>query len=121
VVDVDRFLSGSHREFERTAAEACPMNQLARQIEATVGSRGPGERIGVGSEAQLRIAAATVSDAPPGMITAATVVAVGGQDDAAAIESLIGEIANEFRLKTELRVHLGSFSVRFSRAQNREK
>jgi hypothetical protein len=92
------------------------MNQLlARQIEEAVGSHRPDECVGLGCEAQLRIAAATVSDAPPGLITATTVVGVLGQDDAAAVAALIGEIADEFQLKTELRVHLGSFSVRFSR------
>ena len=92
------------------------MNPLvARQIEETVGSCRPGECIGLGCEAQLRIAAATVSDAPSGLITATTVVGVFGQDDAAAIESLIADIADDFQLKTELRIHLGSFSVRFSR------
>jgi hypothetical protein len=113
----DRFLSGPNRQFERTAAEACPMNELvARQIAETVGSTRPDECVGLGCEPQLRIAAATVSDAPLGLITATTVVGILGQDDCAAIEALISKIGDEFHLETELRVHLGSFSVRFSRA-----
>jgi hypothetical protein len=92
------------------------MNQLlARQLAETVESHGSGNCIGLGCEAQLRIAAATVGDASPGLITATTVVGVLGQDDAVAVQALVSEIAHQFRLKTEFRVRLGSFSVRFSR------
>jgi hypothetical protein len=91
------------------------MNQLlARQIEEAVGSTLDGVSPGLDWKAQLRIAAATVSDAPPGLITATTVIGVLGQDDAAAVESLVGDIAEEFGLEGELRMHVGSFSVRFS-------
>jgi hypothetical protein len=55
-----------------------------------------------------------VSDAAPGLVTATTAVGVLGQDDAAAVEALVAEIADELQLKTEFRVHVGSFSVRFS-------
>ena len=89
---------------------------VARQTEKSVESRFAAECIGLGCEAQLRTAAATVSDASPSVITAATVVGIFGQDDAAAIETLIADIADEFQIVTELRLHLGSFSVRFSRS-----
>lgn len=90
------------------------MNQLlTRQIEEAVGTTRDRRCSGLGCEAQLRIAAATLSDAPPGMITATTVVGILGQDDTAAVESLVAQIAEAFSLKAELRMHLGSFSVRF--------
>ena len=96
------------------------MNQLlARQIEDAVGSTRDGVCSGLDCEAQLRIAAATVSNAPSDLITATTVVGVFGQDDASAVEALVADIAAEFQLKSELRLHLGSFSVRFSRCQAR--
>jgi hypothetical protein len=60
VVDVDFFLWGPSWQFERTAAEACSMNQLlARQIEGTVGRTHDGRCCGL--EKQLRMAAATMS------------------------------------------------------------
>jgi hypothetical protein len=92
------------------------VNQLlARQIEDAVGTSRDGLCSGLDCEAQLRIAAATVSDAPPGLITATTFVGVLGQDDVAAVEAMIAEVADEFQLKTDFWLHLGSFSVRFSR------
>ena len=92
------------------------MNPLvARQTEESVESRFAAEGIGLGCEAQLRAAAATLRGASPSVITAATVVGIFGQDDAAAIETLVADIADEFQLMTEFRLHLGSFSVRFSR------
>jgi len=92
------------------------MNQLlARQIEEAVGANRDGLASGLGNEAQLRIAAATVSDAPPGLITATTLVGVLGLDDAAAVESLVADIAREFGLESRIHMHVGSFSVRFSR------
>jgi len=92
------------------------MNQLlARQIEEAVGANRDGPASGLGNEAQLRIAAATVGDAPPGLITATTFVGVLGLDDAAAVESLVADIAREFGLESRIRMHVGSFSVRFSR------
>src|SRR5262245_61761210 len=94
------------------------MNQLlTRQLKEAVTPPRQGECVGLGCEAQLRVAAATLSDAPPGLISATTVIGVLGQDDAAAIETLIADIADEFLLKSEIRSHLGSFSVRFSRRQ----
>jgi hypothetical protein len=98
------------------------VNQLlARQIEEAVGTIRDGPCCGLGCEAQLRVAAATVSDAPPGLITAATVVGILGQDDVPAVEAMVSDIANQFQLKTDLRVHLGSFSVRFSRRQDQRE
>jgi len=92
------------------------MNQvLARQIEEAVGSTQDGTCVGLRCEAQLRIAAATVADAPAGLITATTVIGVLGQDDVPAVEAMVAEIADEFLLEADLRVHLGSFSARFCR------
>lgn len=92
------------------------MDQLfARQLEKIVGSCRPAECVELNCEAQLRIAAATLCDAPPGLVTATTAVGVLGLDDAAAVEALVADIADELQLKTEFRIHLGSFSVRFSR------
>jgi hypothetical protein len=99
------------------------VNQLlARQIEEAVGTtRHDGLCSGLDCEAQLRIAAATVSDAPPGLITATTVVGVLGQDDAAAVEAMVAAIADEFGLEAALHLHVGSFSVRFSCRQDQNE
>lgn len=92
------------------------MNQrLAREVRETVGSDSDERCSGLACEAQLRAAAATLADAPPDMITATTVVGVLGQDDRQAFEELVAEIADEFGLETQLRLHVGTFSVRFSR------
>jgi len=96
------------------------MNQLlARQIEQAAAALRNGRSSNLAYDAQLRIAAATLSDAAPDAITATTVVGIVGQDDAAAIEALVADIAAEFRLKSELRLRRGSFSVRFSRNYDR--
>jgi hypothetical protein len=122
VVDVDHFLSVPNRQSERTTAEACLMNQLlARQIAEAV-SPSP-ERIcsGLDCEAQLRVAAATLSDAPPGLITATTVVGILGQDDLASVELLVADIADEFGVASRIRVNVGTFSVRFSLIDQKER
>ena len=98
------------------------MNQLlAGQIEEAVDSQRGGLCVGLGCEAQLRAAAATVSDAPPGVITATTVVCVLGQDDATVVESMVADIADEFGLEARMHMHVGSFSVRFSRIDQSER
>jgi hypothetical protein len=92
------------------------MNKLtARQIEETVGLVREDRCSGLGCEAQLRVAATTLAAAPLDMISAATVVGVLGQDDAHAFANLVADIADEFGLEAKLRLHLGSFSVRFYR------
>jgi hypothetical protein len=89
------------------------MNQLlARQVEEVLS----GHRSGLASEAPLRAAAATLGDAPPGVIRATTVVGVLGQDDIAAFERLVAGIADEYGLDTRIQLQVGSFSVRFSRS-----
>jgi hypothetical protein len=89
--------------------------QLARQVREIVESHSEECCAGLGCEAQLRVAAATLADARLDMITATTVVGVLGQDDERKFEALITEIAREFGFEKQLRLRLGSFSVRFSR------
>jgi hypothetical protein len=48
-------------------------------------------------------------------VTATTVVGVLGQDDVSAFEELVADIAAEFGLDSRVRLHVGSFAVRFSR------
>ena len=75
-----------------------------------------GPRVGLGYEAQLRVAAATLSRAEPHEITATTVVGVGiGADDLDRFRKLVAEIADEFDVEATMRIRLGSFSVRFTR------
>jgi hypothetical protein len=92
------------------------MNQLlARELEEVVGTKRAGLRIGLSAEPQLRAAAATLSRTLSDEITATTVVGIMGQDDVPALEALVADIAEEFGLESRIRVHVGSFSVRFSR------
>lgn len=66
-------------------------------------------------ESQLRVAANTLSRAHVDEISATTVVGVLGRDDLAAFEALVAEIGNELDLDARVRLHVGSFSVRFTR------
>ena len=66
-------------------------------------------------ESQLRVAAAMLSHSRPGEITATTVVGVLGRNDLDAFNALVAEIGDELDLDTRVRVHVGSYSVRFSR------
>lgn len=92
------------------------MNQLlARELEEVVGTKRAGIRTGLSSEPQLRVAAATLSRTLSDEITATTVVGILGQDDVPALEALVADLAEEFGLESRIRVHVGSFSVRFSR------
>ncbi len=88
---------------------------LTRQLEEVVGTPQLGHSTGLASESPLRVAAATLSWAPLDQVTATTVVGVLGQDDAPAFEQLVADIAAEFRLDSQIRLHVGSFSVRFRR------
>jgi hypothetical protein len=67
------------------------------------------------SEAQLRVAANTLSHAPPGEVSAITVVGVLGQDDVYAFYALVTQIEAKLDLDAQVALHVGSFSVRFSR------
>ena len=92
------------------------MNQiLTRQLEEVVGATQPDRHTGLASESPLRVAAATLSSAPLEQVTATTVVGVLGQDDVPAFEALVADIAEEFDLESHIRLHVGSFSVRFRR------
>jgi hypothetical protein len=77
------------------------------------------DRVQTGSalacESQLRVAATTLSHALPGDISAITVVGVLGGDDRPRFNSLVGQISDELDLEAQIRLHVGSFSVRFSR------
>ena len=70
---------------------------------------------GLASEGSLRVAAEMLSSARSDEVTATTVVGILGQDDAKAVEALVADIADEFGLETRVRMHVGSFSVRFFR------
>jgi len=69
-------------------------------------------------EAPLRIAAATLSDAPRGVITATTVVGTLGNNSPESLQALVADIAEEYGLTSQLAVHVGSFSVRFGRKEH---
>jgi hypothetical protein len=88
---------------------------LTRQLEEVVGTPQLGHSTGLASESPLRVAAATLSWAPLDQVTATTVVGVLGQDDVPAFEKLVADIAAEFGLDTQIRLRVGSFSVRFRR------
>jgi hypothetical protein len=70
---------------------------------------------GLGTEGTLRVAAEMLSNSRLDEVTAMTVVGILGQDDAARFEALVADIADEFGLETRTKLHVGTFSVRFSR------
>jgi hypothetical protein len=88
---------------------------LTRQLEEVVGTTQLGHSTEMASESPLRVAAATLSWAPLDQVTATTVVGVLGQDDVPTFEKLVADIAAEFGLDSQIRLHIGSFSVRFRR------
>ena len=67
-------------------------------------------------EGPLRVAAGILSRAANDEISATTVVGVLGADDVQAFKALVAEIVDEFGFEARVRLHVGSFSVRFSRA-----
>jgi hypothetical protein len=67
-------------------------------------------------EGPLRVAAGILSRAASDEISATTVVGVLGADDVQAFKALVAEIVDEFGFDARVRLHVGSFSVRFSRA-----
>jgi hypothetical protein len=88
---------------------------LSRQLDEVVGTKRPDRSTRLASESPLRVAAATLSRASSDQVTATTVVGVLGQDDVPAFEELVADIAAEFELESQIRLHVGSFSVRFRR------
>jgi hypothetical protein len=86
---------------------------LTEQLDEIV--RTSANRPALECESQLRVAAAMLSQAAPDGITATTVVGVLGLDDLHAFTALVAEIANKDDLDARIRLHVGSFSVRFSR------
>ena len=93
---------------------------LTRQLDEVLSTTQPRSRTRLASESPLRVAAATLSGAPLDQVTATTVVGVLGQDDVSGFEELVEDIAAEFGLDSRIRLHVGSFWVRFSRAGARE-
>jgi hypothetical protein len=85
------------------------MNQALAHIE-------PAQRPRLAREGTLRVAAATLSRLGGGEDSATTVVGVLGADDIDAFRALIREIADEFGLDASIQFHVGSYSVRFSGA-----
>jgi hypothetical protein len=79
----------------------------------------PHRRPGLRCESQLRVAAAMLSHAQPGEVTATTVVGVLGRDDLDAFNALVAEIGDELNLDARVRLYVGSYSVRFSRRADR--
>jgi len=69
---------------------------------------------GLSCAGPLRAAAATLSRADPDEIPATTVIGVLGADDLPAFRSLIADIGEEFGVDANIRLHVGSFSVRFT-------
>ena len=67
------------------------------------------------NEKPLRVAASTLSRAPLEQMTATTVVGVLARDDVEAFRDLVQEIANQYGLDAQVKVNVGSFSVRFER------
>jgi hypothetical protein len=90
---------------------------LTRQLDDILGR--PDARPTLKCESQLRVAAATLRHARPGEITATTVVGVLGRDDQDAFNTLLAEIASEHDLDARVRLHVGSYAVRFSRRTDR--
>ena len=88
---------------------------LERELEEVLRRRPSTPRTELGCESSLRVAAATLSRSPD--IAATRVVGTLDQDDVAAVESLVADIAYEFGLESRLRINAGSFSVRFSRLE----
>ena len=90
------------------------MNEmLAKQLDDVLTEPARAQHLSI--EAQLRVAAATLDRAATDEITATTVVGILGADDVSAFKTLVNEIADEFELDPTTRLHVGSFSVRFSR------
>ncbi len=69
---------------------------------------------GLSCAGPLRAAAATLSRAGSDEIPATRVIGVLGADDLPAFRALVADIAEEFGVDASIRLHVGSFSVRFA-------
>jgi len=87
---------------------------VADQILEALAEPVGGERLAC--EGPLRVGAGMLSRARCHEISATTVVGVLGADDVHAFKALVAEIADEFEVDATVRLHVGLFSVRFSRA-----
>jgi hypothetical protein len=95
------------------------MNRLlTTQLQEVIASRNA--RPELRCESQLRIAASMLRRAEADEMSATTVVGTLGRDDVAAFEALVVEIGDELDLDARVRLHVGSFSVRFTRRTDGE-
>jgi hypothetical protein len=92
------------------------MQGLVLPIESWKRSPKPASVVQLACEGPLRVAAGTMSRAANDEISATTLVGVLGADDVQAFKALVAEIVDEFGFDARVRLHVGSFSVRFSRA-----
>jgi poly(3-hydroxybutyrate) depolymerase len=90
------------------------MNQLLSQQlhEVLAGMASPSK---LACEQSLRVAATTLANSPAHEVSAMRVVGVLGLDDVAELRALVAQLVQEFELDASVRIHVGSFSVRFSR------
>jgi hypothetical protein len=86
---------------------------LTKQLHAVLAE--PALVEGLNSESSLRISAATLLRADSDEISATTAVGVLGRDDVDAFKAMVAEICDEFGLDARVRIHGGTFSVRFTR------
>ena len=98
----------------RPTKESSVNELLTRQRpQATIAS--PQVRRGLSCESQLRVAANLLAHADVDEMSATTVVGVLGRDDENAFQALVTEISDALELDARVRLHVGSFSVRFTR------
>jgi hypothetical protein len=86
---------------------------LARQIDSILNK--PASEAELANEGPLVVAARTLSHAADYEMTATTVVGDLDRDDVDAFRSRVRTIANEYGLAATVKIHVGSFSVRFER------
>ena len=70
---------------------------------------------GLACESPLRVAASMLARAASYEMSATRVVGTIGADDLGIFRTLVTEICNEYRLDAQVKVHGGSFTVRFYR------
>ena len=75
----------------------------------------PDTRATLKAEGPLAVAASMLSAAAAYEMTATTVVGVLGRDDLDAFRSLVIDICDAYGLEATVKIHVGSYSVRFSR------
>jgi hypothetical protein len=90
------------------------VNQLLnRQISEAIG--GDASPNGLACERSVRVAAATLGNAPRSDVSSTMVVGVLGPDDEDSFRQMVEAIAHENRLDATIKLRGGSFSVRFAR------